>query len=363
MSRNSLKNVAKLIDIANNEVSIEEQFVTDLKNSIEKYNNQPYKPSQTIKPSSFNCIRNAYYQLVGAEPEQSKATYNLAGICESGSNRHLNMQRNIIKMKDTLGIDIEYIDIEEFVKSRNLIDLEIREKQEIETKLYNRKYNMSFMTDGIIKYKSKYFIFEFKTETADKFYKRTGVDESHFNQAIAYSLNFGLDNVLFLYESRNDCSLKCYLFTVTQTMRDELIQKIELCNNCAKHNIIPPKPLDVSRKTCTYCQYKRTMSERMYNMKSKKRIVSQETKDKISKKNKGRVKDTFELQNLRRVCGRSVNQYDKDGNFIKTFECMIDGAREFNINKQSIYLCCRCRNKSAGGYIWEYADKEKNNAE
>lgn len=250
MTRSSLKSVAKLIDIANQEVSIEEQFLQDLKTSIEKANNEPYKPSQTIKPSSFNCIRNAYYQLIGVEPEQQKNTYNLAGICESGSNRHLDMQRNIIKMKDTLGIDIEYIDIEEFVKSRNLTDLEIREKQEIETKLYNKRFNMSFMTDGIIKYKSKYFIFEFKTETADKFYKRTGVDESHYNQAIAYSLNFGLDNVLFLYENRNTMDLKCYLFNVTDEMRRNLEDKIKVTLISAESKRIPPKPLDVLKKTC-----------------------------------------------------------------------------------------------------------------
>ena len=255
MSRSALKNICRLIDTANDEVSIADQFVNDLKVSIEKANSEPCKPSQTIKPSSFNCVRNAYYQLIGAEPEQSKSTYNLVGICESGSNRHLDMQRNIIKMKDVLGVDIEYIDIEEFVKTRCLTDLEIREKQEIETKLFNRKYNMSFMTDGIIKYKSKYFIFEFKTETADKFYKRTGVDESHYNQAIAYSLNFGLDNVLFLYENRNTMDLKCYLFNVTEEMRQDMINKIEYCNKCAKDNIIPPKPDNLPKKICTYCNY------------------------------------------------------------------------------------------------------------
>lgn len=274
MSRNSLKNVAKLIDIANNEVSIEKQFLTDLKNSIEKANNEPYKPSQTIKPSSFNCVRNAYYQLIGVEPEQSKATYNLAGICESGSNRHLDMQRNIIKMKDILGIDIDYIDIEEFVKSRNLTDLEIREKQEIETKLYNRKYNMSFMTDGIIKYKSKYFIFEFKTETADKFYKRQGVDESHINQAIAYSLNFRLDNVIFLYENRNTMDLKCYLFNVTDEMRKDMIDKIEKTLKFAKEKQVPPKPIDVTKKTCSYCVYKNQCRKGyINNMKNKIEII------------------------------------------------------------------------------------------
>lgn len=264
MSRSALKNICRLIEAANDEVSIANQFLNDLKASIEKANNEPYKPSQTIKPSSFNCLRNAYYQLIGVEPEESKNTYNLAGICESGSNRHLDMQRNIIKMKEVLGVDIEYIDIEEFVKTRGLTDIEIKEKQEIETKLYNKRFNMSFMTDGIIKYKGKYYIFEFKTEIADKFYKRQGVDESHINQAIAYSLNFGLDKVIFLYENRNDNSLKCYLLEVTDEMRNNMVDKIEQVLKFADEKQVPPKPIDVSRKTCRILSISYTMSERIY---------------------------------------------------------------------------------------------------
>ena len=64
MSRSALKNICRLIDVANDEVSIADQFVNDLKASIEKANSEPRKPSQTIKPSSFNCLRNAYYQLI-----------------------------------------------------------------------------------------------------------------------------------------------------------------------------------------------------------------------------------------------------------------------------------------------------------
>ena len=78
MSRNSLKSVMRLIDVANNELPIEQEFLQDLKNSIEKYNNQPYKPSQTIKPSSMNCCRNIVYQVIGVSPESNNSTYNLA---------------------------------------------------------------------------------------------------------------------------------------------------------------------------------------------------------------------------------------------------------------------------------------------
>lgn len=262
--RNSLKSVARLIDIANQEVSIEEQFLQDLKTSIEKSNNEPYKPSQTIKPSSFNCIRNAYYQLIGAEPEEQKNTYNLAGICESGTDRHIRMQKNIEKMKEILGVDCEYINVADFVKQRNLTDLEIKGQNGMETKLYNKKYNMSFMCDGIIRYKGKYFIFEFKTESSNKFYKRTGVDESHYNQAISYALNFGLNKVLFVYENRDILDLKAYIYEVTEEMKQNLVYKIEATLNFANAKKVPPKPLDVLKKTCSYCAYKNQCGKDMY---------------------------------------------------------------------------------------------------
>jgi hypothetical protein len=255
MSRN-IKNIMCLIDVANNELPIEQQFLNDLKASIEK-SVETRKPSQTIKPSSCQCIRNAYFQVIGVEPTNNQTTYNLAGICESGTERHLDMQKNIQKMNEILNIDCEYMDIETFIKSRNLPDLEIKEKKEVETKLYNSKYNMSFMTDGIIRYKGKYFIFEFKTETADKFYKRTGVDENHYNQAICYSLNFNLDNVIFLYENRNTLDLKCYLFKVTDEMKTTMIQKIELINESAKNKQVPNRPTNLPKKVCAYCNYKK----------------------------------------------------------------------------------------------------------
>lgn len=256
MARSSLKNICKLIDAANNELSVEEEFLNDLKACIEKINNTPYKPSQTIKPSSFNCIRNAYYQVIGVEPEESKNTYNLAGICESGTDRHIRMQQNIERMQEILGIDCEYINVADFVKQRNLTDLEIKGQSGMETKLYNKKYNMSFMCDGIIRYKGKYFIFEFKTENSNKFYQRTGVDESHYNQAISYSLNFGIDRVLFVYENRDLLDLKAYIFEVSEDAKQELKYKIETVLNFANANEVPPKPVDVAKKTCSYCAYR-----------------------------------------------------------------------------------------------------------
>ena len=177
MARNSLKNVMRLIDVANNELSIEQQFLNDLINSIEKSAEaESVKPSQTYKPSSMNCVRAMTYQVLGVEPDVASASYQFVGICESGTDRHIRIQKAIEDMKKVIGVDCEYINVADFVKQRNLTDLEIKGKSGMETKLYHKKLNMSFMTDGIIRYKGKYFIFEFKTETSNKFYRRQDVD-------------------------------------------------------------------------------------------------------------------------------------------------------------------------------------------
>lgn len=256
MARDSLKHVARLIDVANDEVSIEEQFLDDLKLSIEKAAEQnAAKPSQTYKPSGMNCERAMVYQVLGVEPAKGKASYQLEGICESGTDRHIRIQQAIENMHEVLGIDCEYINVADFVKQRNLDDLEIKGQSGMETKLYHKNLNMSFMTDGIIRYKGKYFIFEFKTETADKFYQRKDVDPKHYNQATAYSLAFKLDKVLFVYENRNTCDKKAFIREVTDEMRNELIKKLEYCNSFVEENKIPPKPLDADKKKCAYCAY------------------------------------------------------------------------------------------------------------
>lgn len=256
MARSSLKNVMRLIDVANNELPVEQQFLNDLKASIEK-SIEIRKPSQTYKPSSMNCTRQMTYQILGVDPENNGTTYQLEGICESGTDRHIRIQQAIENMGEVLGIDCEYIDVETFIKQRDLTDLEVVSKSGMETKLYHKKLNMSFMCDGIIKYKSKYFIFEFKTETSNKFYRRTDVDESHYNQATSYSIAFGIDKVLFVYENRDTLDKKAYIRNVTDDMKQELIEKIEYCDSYAKKLKTPPKPQNLLKKTCAYCNYKR----------------------------------------------------------------------------------------------------------
>ena len=234
---------------------MEQSFLNDLRRSVELTEEKnARKPSNTYKPSGMNCIRQSYYQVIGVEPDAGTSSYTGIAICETGTDRHERIQNAVAQMKDN-GMDCEYIDVAEFVKSRKLKDLEIRSKVGNETKLYHKKLNISFMCDGIIKYHKHYYIIEFKTEGSSKFFSRKGVDHSHFNQATCYSMALGLPEVLFVYISRDTLDMKAYLFTVTDEMKEDIISYIEDCDGYIKRKVVPPIPANVERKTCNYCSY------------------------------------------------------------------------------------------------------------
>jgi CRISPR/Cas system-associated exonuclease Cas4 (RecB family) len=255
MARNSLKSVCRLIDVANAKLPPEQSFLSDLKRSIELADEKNRrKPSQTYKPSAMNCIRGMYYQLIGAEQDPAQSSYCSVGICNSGSDIHIRVQQAVEAMK-TSGIDCEYIDVADFVKTRNLDYLTVVSKSGMETKLYYESLNMSFLSDGIVRYKNHYYVLEIKTETSFKWTARTDVDPGHKKQGTAYSIAFQLPEIIFLYVNRDILDMKAYLFVPSDEEKENLIGQIEECNGYVKRMICPPKPENISKKTCTYCAY------------------------------------------------------------------------------------------------------------
>lgn len=256
MARGSLKNVIRLLDEVQETLPPEQSFLQDLKRSIEITDaKDSRKPSQTYKPSSMHCIRNMYYQRAGIEPDKRDPSYVLVGICNSGSDIHVRVQTAVAGMKSN-GMECEYVDVANFIKQRKVDGVEIVSQQGMETKLAHSKYHLSFMCDGIIKYKNKYYILELKTETVNKWFSRQGVDPDHMIQGTAYSVALGLDNVIFVYISRDTLDMKAFMFTPTSDQKNALVGKITDCDGYVERHIAPPKPADVSKKACTYCNYK-----------------------------------------------------------------------------------------------------------
>lgn len=256
MARNTLKNISRLIDIANTNIPPEQGFLADLKHSIEKTDEKNRrKPSQTYKPSSMNCIRSMYYQVMGAEPDPASSSYCMVGICNSGTDIHERVQQYVTDMKDN-GIDCEYIDVADYIKSRGLDYLDVVSKNGMETKLYHKTLNMSFMCDGIIRYKGHYYVLEIKTEVSFKWQNRDGVDPKHYKQGTAYSVALQLPEVIFLYISRDVLDMKAYMFKPTKEMQQDFVGTITECDGYVQRMVCPPKPEELPKKTCEYCSYK-----------------------------------------------------------------------------------------------------------
>lgn len=55
---------------------------------------------------------------------------------------------------------------------------------------------------------------------------------------------------------------------------------------------------------------------------------------------------------------KSIIQYDKKMEFIKTWKSIGKASKELGISHSGIIQVCKGRQKTAGGYIWHYADKE-----
>lgn len=256
MSRDSLKNVSRLISLASKEMPVEESFLEDYKRSVELTANKDRGlSSPTFKPSSLNCKRGCWYQIMQVQPDEGNTSFNMVGICDSGTDIHVRTQTAIMQMKDN-GIDCEWIDVEEYIKEHNLDYLIVREKKGTETKLYDTRYGtyISFMCDGIIKYKGKYYIVEIKTESSSKWYGRTDVDKKHYHQAISYSNSFGIDDVLFIYRERDLLNTKVFKFHVTDDMRKDLVDFITDVQGYVERKITPPKE-DIPAVNCRYCAY------------------------------------------------------------------------------------------------------------
>lgn len=256
MAKQSFKNICRLIDCAKEDIAPEQSFLSDLKRSIEMTNSKNSRaPSKSYKPSSMTCIRNMYYQVTGHKQDEGYTPYTLVGICNSGTDIHERTQKYVADMINN-GIDCEYINVADFVRTRNLDYLDIVEQKGMETKLFHKALNISFLCDGIIRYKNKYYILELKTESQYKWQSRKGVDPKHYAQGTAYSLAFKINDVIFVYISRDVLEMKSFMFTPTEDMKNALVNKILECDNYVKENKLPPIPEDVPKSSCEYCSYR-----------------------------------------------------------------------------------------------------------
>ena len=230
----------------------EQSFLADLKATVSACN--PQHPRSThFKPSSLHCARQVYFDKVGASVDATLNEYSSVRICETGTSSHEAIQHYVSEMSKH-GKDCKFVDVEEYVKEHKLDYLQIVSKKEYETKLYDTRYDLSFLCDGLILYKGKYYILEIKTETDNKGVYRDSADSYHTNQSVAYSLSLGIDDIMWIYEERNFCIPKTFHTVVTEEQRANLLMFFETVEQAVK-DMKPPEKCNL-RKVCEYCAYK-----------------------------------------------------------------------------------------------------------
>lgn len=90
------------------------------------------------------------------------------------------------------------------------------------------------------------------------------------------------------------------------------------------------------------------MTKNKISKHSKGKILSKETKNKISKSLKLLYKDGVPSRR------KKVIQLNKNLIEIKNYESIAQASLETNIQKSNISACCRNKRKMAGGYIWQF---------
>lgn len=116
-----------------------------------------------------------------------------------------------------------------------------------------------------------------------------------------------------------------------------------------------------------WCTYKENMEHAFRTGLSKPHKFTEEQKQKIrqigkgkinlalwQKNNKAKMAEMALMASLKQA--KKVNQFDMDGKFIKQWDSLADASRDIGLNIASICRCAKGKQKSTGGFKWEYAN-------
>lgn len=53
---------------------------------------------------------------------------------------------------------------------------------------------------------------------------------------------------------------------------------------------------------------------------------------------------------------KQIQQFNKDGDYIRDWDGISEAGRALNVCIQSIQKCCKLKRPSAGGYVWRYKE-------
>lgn len=250
--------LASLIKVAQGKnaenVSFEDKFLKLYNEAVMREAERTAQPvpKEYFRPSSMGgCKRMLYFMRTQAEQDKEDRSVQLEEICNSGTDRHLRIQKLLEDIPE-----LELYDLEQVVKEANLkgINTEFMgwNTDHTEARCKNEDLSLFFQPDGVGRFMNKEIVIEIKTESTYQFNMRYEPKTEHMIQATCYAMGLGMDYILFFYEDRNFLAHKPYLVKVTDEMRQEVIDKINFVNSSIATGTLPEKEED----KCTYCNYK-----------------------------------------------------------------------------------------------------------
>jgi len=249
------------------DVKVEREFYTNILGNIQCPPVMKKLPKSicTFNPSSASkCSRELFIKFKGYPKDQQVSIPYHTRWTRNSSLVHEGVQKDFLYME-------KYLPDADFVICRGKDNKPCWEEN-IKTTVINNykggKYALTGMMDGQILYKPTNQIvgFEFKTKSNSiaqvGTYLLKDAVAYHKLQCVAYSLLFGIDDYIIMYEALAKdgwakyedarIDIRTFYYHVTQQDKDALQQKFINISDAVNTNTIPP----VEPDKCMFCEYK-----------------------------------------------------------------------------------------------------------
>ncbi len=120
---------------------------------------------------------------------------------------------------------------------------------------------------------------------------------------------------------------------------DETKQKISKANKGKKRSQEHCRQNSERQKGTNGCNYGKTFTI--------------ETRLKMSKSSVGRIKSKDEIMKLSKAHSKPIDMYSMEGVFIRRYESTLKAAEIHNVKPINITACLNGRSKSSNGFIWK----------
>lgn len=245
---------------------VEEEILTEELNHIRNPRKLNYeKGLVSFSPSSASkCERELYYKEKNEQKDDVQMFPYQRRWVRNGSAVHAAVQKDLLLAEVHLknpAFTVEKMPDGSAAWEHNLKNVKQIEHNGI-------RFQISGMMDGILRYMkdNSQIGFEFKTKSttlgAIGYYKMKDAQEGHKEQAIAYSILFGITEFIFLYESlakdgwmkgiEAKPDLRAFYFRPTDDQKNGLLDKFARVTAKVKADELPSQELD----KCIFCPFK-----------------------------------------------------------------------------------------------------------